>query len=159
MAIAPYHPTTELFRTFFDDLPGFGSGWGGRMSGTDLLRAPNADVLETKDDIRVTLELPGLRPEEVEVSLEDNVLTVSGMKKEERSEENQEQRWHLTERRYGRFSRSFVLPKEVEHDSIQAIFENGVLNVTIPKSEKVKPRRIDVRGGTGGQRIEANTSR
>ena len=159
MAIAPYHPTTDLFRTFFDDLPGFGAGWGGRMSGIDMLRAPTADVLETKDDIQVTLEMPGLRPDEVEVSLEDNVLTVSGEKKEERSRENQEQRWHLTERRYGRFSRSFVLPKEVEQDRIQAIFENGVLNVTIPKSEKVKPRRIDVRGGSGGQRIEANTTR
>lgn len=158
MAIAPYRPTTELFRTFFDDLPGFGAGWGGRMSGMDMLRAPNADVLETKDEIQVTLELPGLRPEEVEVSLEDNVLTVSGTKQEERSEENQEQRWHLTERRYGQFSRSFVLPKEVEQDRIQATFDNGVLNVTIPKSEKVKPRRIDVRAGNGGQRIEANSN-
>ena len=157
MAIAPYRPTTELFRTFFDDIPGFGSGWGGRMSSMDLMRAPHADVLETRDDIRVVLELPGLRPEEVEVNLEDNVLTVSGEKREERAEQSQESRWHLTERRYGRFSRSFVLPKEVEQERIQATYENGVLNVVIPKSEKVKPRRIDVQGSNGRQQIEANS--
>lgn len=159
MAIAPYRPTTELFRTIFDDVPGLNPGWGGRMAGMDLLRAPHADVMETKDDIRVTLELPGLRPEDLDVNLEDNVLTISGEKKEERDEEGQENRWHLSERRYGRFSRSFVLPKEVEQDRIQASFENGVLHVTIPKSERVKPRRIQIQHGNGRQQIEANTSK
>lgn len=157
MAITPYRPTTDLFRSIFDDLPAM-SAWGGRMAGMDLLRAPNADVMETKDDILVTLELPGLRPEDIEVNLEDNVLTISGEKREER-EEGQENRWHLSERRYGRFSRSFVLPKEVEQDRIQANFENGVLNVTIPKDEKVKPRRIQIQNGQGRQQIEANRSK
>lgn len=158
MAITPYRPTTDLLRTFFDDMPGLGTGWGGRMAGMNLLRAPHADVVETNDDIRVVLELPGLSPEDIEVNLEDNVLTISGEKKEER-EENEENRWHLSERRYGRFSRSFVLPREVEQDRIEAGFENGVLHLTIPKSEKAKPRRIAVQGGNGRQRIEANTSK
>ncbi|HET7320903.1 MAG TPA: Hsp20/alpha crystallin family protein [Longimicrobiaceae bacterium] len=148
MAITPYRPTTELFRTFFDDMPGLGAGPGGRLAGMDLLRAPNADVMETKDDIHVTLELPGLRPEDIDVNLEDNVLTISGEKKEEREGEGPQSRWHLSERRYGRFSRTFVLPKEVEQDRIQARFENGILNVTIPKSERVKPRRLPLPGGT-----------
>jgi HSP20 family protein len=115
--------------------------------------------MESKDDIRVMLELPGMRPEDVEVNLEDNVLTISGEKKEEREEEDQESRWHLSERRYGRFSRSFVLPRDVEQEKIQARFENGVLNVTIPKSEKAKPRRINVQGGDGARRIEAGRSK
>jgi HSP20 family protein len=159
MAITPYRPTTDLFRTLFDDLPALGTAWGGRMAGTDLLRAPHADVTETGDDIRVTVELPGLRPEDVEVSLENNVLTISGEKKEEHEETGKENRWHLSERRYGRFSRSFVLPKEVEQERIQATFENGVLDVIIPKSERVRPRRIEVHSGNGRQQIEANTSR
>ena len=158
MPITPYHPTAELFRPFFEDL-GMGAGWGGRIAGVDLLRAPAADVLETKDDIRVTLELPGLRPENVEVSLEDNVLTISGEKREEHERAGQDDRWHLSERRYGRFSRSFVLPKEVVHDRIQAAFDGGVLTVTIPKSERVKPRRIEIQSGNGPHRVETSTSR
>lgn len=159
MATKQYRPTTDLFRTFFDDLPGVGAGWGGRMAGMDLLRAPSADVTESKDDLRVMLELPGLRPEDIELNLEDNVLTISGEKKEEREEEGQDNRWHLSERRYGRFSRSFVLPNQVEQDRVQASFENGVLSVTIPKSEKAKPRRIEIQSGNGRKQIEANTSK
>lgn len=158
MAITPYRPTTDLFRSLLDDMPGLGA-WGGRMSGMDLLRAPNADVMETTDDLRVTVELPGLRPEDVEVSLEDNVLTISGEKQEERRQEGRDERWHLAERRYGRFSRSFVLPRDVEHDRIQAHYENGVLHVTIPKSEKVKPRRIEIQDGNGQRQIEASSKK
>lgn len=157
MAITPYTPTTDVFRPFLDSF--FGSDWGGRMAGMDLLRTPNADVIETKDEIRVAVELPGMNPADVEVTLENNVLTISGEKQEERREEDRESRWHLSERRYGRFSCSFVLPRDVEQDAIQAHFENGVLNVSIPKSEKVKPRRIEIQGGNGTQRLETNTSR
>jgi HSP20 family molecular chaperone IbpA len=159
MAITPYRPTTDLFRTIFDEMPGLGTGWGGRMAGTDLLRAPSADVMEDQNEIRLMLELPGMRADDVEVSMENNILTISGEKKEERQEENQERRWHLSERRYGRFSRSFVLPRDVEQDRIQANFENGVLSVTIPKSEKARPRRIQVQGGNGQQRIETRSSK
>ncbi len=158
MAITPYTPTTDLFRSLFDDLPGFGARSSGRLAGIDLLRAPNADVVENDDAIRVMLELPGLRPDDIEVNLEQNVLTISGEKREVR-DEGEEDRWHLSERRYGRFSRSFVLPKEVEPERIEANFENGVLDVTIPKSEKVKPRRIEVRAGDGGHRVETGASR
>jgi len=158
MAITPYRPSGDLFRSFLDDAFGPGA-WGGRLAGMDLLRAPSADVMETQDEIRVMVELPGMRPEDVDVSLENHVLTISGEKKEERQEGGKDDRWHLSERRYGRFSRSFVLPQEVEQDRIAASFENGVLNVTIPKSERVKPRRIEIRGGDDGQRrIEGSTS-
>lgn len=155
MAITPYRPTTDLLRSLLGDVAG---PWGGRLAGMDLLRAPEADVVETREEIRVMVELPGLRSEEVEVSLENNVLTISGEKREQRREGEAEQRWHLVERRYGRFSRSFVLPRDVEPDRIQASFENGVLMVTIPKSEKVRPRRIEVQGGNGQRQVEGQQS-
>lgn len=152
MAIRQYRPTTDIFRPLFDDLltPSF----GGRMAGMDLLRTPEADVMESQEEIRVTLELPGVPAENVEVNLEDNVLTISGEKTEEHRQEGKEQRWHLSERRYGRFTRSFVLPREVETDRIEANFHNGVLTVRVPKSERVKPRRIEVHSDGGSQQIE-----
>lgn len=157
MAITPYRPTTDVFRTLFDDV--LGSTWGGRMAGVDLLRAPQTDVVETAEEVRVMMELPGMRAEDIDVSLENNLLTISGEKHEGREEGSEEERWHLSERRYGRFSRSFVLPRDVEQDSIEARFENGVLSLRIPKSERAKPRRIAVQDGGGRKRVEANTSK
>jgi len=160
MAITPYRNAPDLVRSLLDDMVGPEGPWGGRLSGMEhLLRAPEADVTENDQGIRVMVELPGLRPEDVEVSLENNILTVSGEKREERREEDRNHRWHLSERRYGRFSRSFVLPRDVEQDRIEAGFENGVLTVSVPKSERAKPRRIEIRGGTGEQRIEASSSK
>ncbi|HSM35767.1 MAG TPA: Hsp20/alpha crystallin family protein [Longimicrobiales bacterium] len=155
MVSTAMRPTTDMFRFLFDDV--VGSTWGGR-GGANLLRTPNADVVETTEDLRVVLELPGMRPEDIEVNLEHNVLTISGEKKETRAEGDEDTRWHLSELRYGRFSRSFVLPRDVEQDDIKASFDNGMLNVVIPKSEKVKPRRIEVRGGNSQRRIEASST-
>lgn len=153
MAITPYRPTTDLFQPLFEDFfrPGGGAG--------SLLRAPEADVIETDDEIRVMVELPGMRAEDVNVDLENNVLTISGEKKEEREEGGEGNTWHLSERRYGRFSRSFLFPRDVEQDQIQARFENGVLSVTIPKSERAKPRRIQVQSGGETRRVEASTNK
>ena len=157
MAIRPYRATTDLFRPIFDDF--LGGGVGGRMAGMDLLRSPEADVMESQEEIRVMVELPGVPSDQIEVSLEDNVLTISGEKREEREEGDTEQRWHLSERRYGRFSRSFVLPREVETEKIEASFNNGILTITVPKSERAKPRRIEVSGQGGQQRIETGPNR
>lgn len=153
MAITPYRPAPDLFRNFFDDFLGSEVPVGGRLAGTDMLRTPTADVMETKEDIRITIELPGMRTEDVEVNLENNLLTISGEKREARREE--EGRWHLSERRYGRFSRSFVLPRDVDQDRVAADFKNGILSVTIPKSERAKSRRIEIGGETG--RTEVGT--
>ncbi|HEX2078350.1 MAG TPA: Hsp20/alpha crystallin family protein [Longimicrobium sp.] len=157
MAIVPYRSATELFRPFFENF--LETGWGGRMAGMDLLRTPSADVMETDDEIRVTVELPGMRRENIEVSMENNVLTITGEKKEERREQDENDRWHLAERRYGRFTRSFVLPAEVESERIQAHFQDGVLHVAIPKSEKARPRRIEIRGGDDQRQLDAGSSR
>ena len=152
MAITQYRPSGDLFAPFFEDF--FGRpGNGGRMS--NLLRAPEADVVETEKDIQVSLEMPGMKADEIDIGLENNVLTIAGEKHQQRTEEDERNTWHLTERRYGQFSRSFVLPRDVDADAIQADFEDGVLRVVIPKSEKARRRRIDVSSGAGSQRVEA----
>lgn len=156
MAMTPYRPTTDLFRPLFDDVFGPVRGWGGRMN--DMLRTPEADVVEMENELRVMVELPGMKPEDINLDLENNVLTISGEKHEQRQEGN-EGMWHLTERRYGKFTRSFVLPRDVEQDSIQAHFQDGVLNVVIPKSEKARRRRIEIQNGDGAKQVSTGESR
>jgi HSP20 family protein len=147
MAIAPYRPSTDILRPFFEDFFGPVTD-GGRLGG--LLRAPAADVVETENEIRVVAEMPGIDAGDLNVDIENNVLTISGEKQERRTEGDENSTWHLTERRYGQFSRSFVLPRDVDAESIRADFDKGVLTVTIPKSERARRRRIDVRNGGGG---------
>jgi len=107
--------------------------------------APAVDVRETKDSIEVVAELPGMRQEDVEVSIENNLLTISGEKKQEVTEGNPESEYHLVERRCGRFERSFTLPRTVDAEKISARFEQGLLTVTLPKAEAAKPRRVEIR--------------
>jgi HSP20 family protein len=116
------------------------------------MRAPETDVVETEREIRVQVEMPGLKRENIEVDVENNVLTIRGEKREERTE-GQEGRYHLAERRWGTFARSFVLPRDVDADNIQASFEDGVLTVMIPKSEKARRRKIDVGGNADAQQV------
>jgi HSP20 family protein len=132
------------------------SFFGGRH-GSSLMRAPETDVMETEREIRVVTEMPGLRRENIEVDVENNVLTIRGEKREERTEDEQG-RYHLSERRYGTFSRSFVLPSSVDAEHIQASFEDGVLRVTIPKNERARKRRIEV-GATGGDQQQIGIGR
>jgi HSP20 family protein len=126
----------------------------GGNGGASLMRAPETDVLETEREIRVVTEMPGLKRENIEVDVENNVLTIRGEKREERTE-GEQGKWHLAERRYGTFSRSFVLPRDVDAENISASFEDGVLTVTVPKSEKARRRRIDVGGNSGAQAVGA----
>ena len=139
----------------FDQLVGQFFGGTNRLAngGTGaLMRAPETDVVETEREIRVVTEMPGLKRDNIEVDIENNVLTIRGEKREERTE-GEQGKWHLAERRYGTFTRSFVLPRDVDAENIQASFEDGVLTVTVPKSEKARRRRIDVGGTQGAQSV------
>ena len=149
MAVAPYRTSTDVFSPLFESLLG-GASANARMGA--LLRAPEADVVETENEIRVQVELPGMRADQVSVDLENNVLTINGEKKESRSEERGT--YHLSERRYGKFSRSFVLPRDVDADRIQAGFDQGVLTVSVPKSERARRRRIEITNGTAADSSE-----
>lgn len=112
-----------------------------------------AEVVEAEDEVRFDIEAPGLREEDFDITLENNVLTISGEKKVEREEGRKDSDYRLFERRYGRFQRSFTVPPTVRGDECSADYRNGVLSVRLPKSEEAKPRRIQVGNGrTSGQR-------
>lgn len=101
------------------------------------------DVAEQEDAYVVKASVPGVNPEEVEVTLSDNVLTIKGESKAD--QEIKEENYHLRERRYGSFMRSVTLPVPVEADKVEATHENGVLTLRLPKAEAVKPKKIAVK--------------
>jgi HSP20 family protein len=106
---------------------------------------PALDLSETAEGYLVEAALPGIKPEDVEVTVENNVLTIKG---ETRKETDDKQRnFHRVERRFGTFQRTIGLPTTVKADAIQASLTNGVLRLEIPKAEEVKPRRISVNVG------------
>lgn len=111
-----------------------------------------AEVVETGDEIRFEVEMPGFRNEDIEITLENNVLTVAGEKKMQREEDRKESDYRLFERRYGRYQRSFTVPPTVRGEACEAHYENGVLLVRVPKSEEAKPRRIQVTAGNDSAR-------
>jgi len=108
---------------------------------------PAVDVFEEADAIRITAEIPGVKPEDLKISLEGNLLTIHGTKQQEAEEKTE--RVHRYERTYGAFERSFTLPASVEPRDIKANYDNGVLTITLPKSERAKPRQIEVQVGRG----------
>lgn len=102
---------------------------------------PAVDVLEEKDRYTVKAELPGVKQEDIKISLDDNVLTLKG---ERKSETEKKDDYYYRERVYGEFSRSFRLPTDVDAEKIEATYQDGVLKVDIPKSEEVKPKEISI---------------
>ena len=101
------------------------------------------DVVENPESYVVKALVPGVKPEEIEVTIDNNVLTIKGESKEE--SEHKEGDYHLRERRYGSFYRSVSLPANVKADKIEALNENGVLTLTLPKAEEAKPKKIEVK--------------
>jgi HSP20 family protein len=116
------------------------------------------DVSEDSNAIQISMELPGVDPEEVRLSLENNVLTVRGEKKQQAEESNE--RVHRFERTYGRFERTFVLPNTVDPEGVDARYENGVLFIAVPKAERAKPREIRVKSSASApSKINASGQR
>ncbi len=103
---------------------------------------PPVDIYETADDLVIKAELPGLATEDVSVRVEDNVLTLKGERK--RKEEVGREKYHLIERSYGHFQRSFVLPNNVEREKVQAKFRDGILFIAIPKFKRIRPKKIAI---------------
>jgi HSP20 family protein len=122
----------EIDRLFEDTFARDGSNW-----------TPAVDIKETASDIRVDLELPGLKPEDVEITTDNGLLTIRGEKKTERKE-GEDSRYHVVERAYGSFMRSFTLPQGVDESQIEAEFDSGILSVRIPKAALPQPKRIQI---------------
>ena len=139
MAIIRWDPFREMstVQNRFDRL--FDSVWGGRQEAW----LPAVDVFDTKDAVVLKAELPGMKVDDIQIEFDDNVLTLKGERTFE--EKVDEERYYRVERRYGSFQRSLALPQGVKADDIRATYEDGILEVTVPKAEAVKPKRIEVK--------------
>ena len=104
------------------------------------------DVAESDDEFLVKASLPGINPDDLEITYSDNLLTIKGEVKEDT--ELDETRYHLRERRYGTFTRSIKLPSGIESDKIEAKYDDGVLKLRLPKAEEIKPKRITINNGS-----------
>lgn len=136
--------STNLSRSFGDE--GIGRGaW-----------APSVDIYENKDQIVLEAELPGMKQEDFDLAIENNVITLRGERKFEKVDETDN--YHRVERSYGAFTRSFTLPQTVSPEGATAEYSNGVLRVTLPKREETKARRIEIQGMEGGTSKTINTT-
>jgi HSP20 family protein len=104
--------------------------------------APRTDLVESEDAYRIHLDLPGMSKDDLKINYQDNQLTISGERTSDRTNENEE--YVRVERSFGHFYRAFTLPRTVNAEDISATYENGVLNVRVPKTDEVKPRQIEI---------------
>jgi HSP20 family protein len=132
-------PWTEMNRLQREMEGMFGAG------GAPDLWAPAVDVEETPDHLVFRAELPGMSREDIDVELEDGVLTIQGEKKEEQKDSNVN--GLLYERRWGTFTRRFTLPRAVDGNAITANYSNGILTIQVPKAEEAKGRKIEITDG------------
>jgi HSP20 family protein len=137
--VDPFRGIDGMMRRMTDVLEDINRG-GVRFEVGDF--TPRVDISEDEKNLSFQAELPGLSKEDVKVTLVDNVLTIRGEKK--REEKQEDKNFMRIERSFGSFTRSFNLPEVVEPDAINAQFNNGVLNITIPKKEPVKPKELEV---------------
>ncbi|HEU4641744.1 MAG TPA: Hsp20/alpha crystallin family protein [Gemmatimonadaceae bacterium] len=120
--------------------------------------SPAVDVRENDQELDIDFELPGMKPEDVNINVENGILSVSGEKRAERKE-GEEGRYHMVERSYGSFFRSFQLPQGVDESQIKAEFDNGLLTVRIPKAALPQPRRIQIGQASGEREVKTTPTR
>jgi HSP20 family protein len=132
-------PMRSAMDRFFDDSC-FAPRWGLVSASAALSLA--VDMFETKNEVVVKAALPGVKPEQVELSVTGDVLTIRGETKEEQETKNED--YIRKEHRHGSFTRSVTLPGGLQTDKAEATFENGMLTLKIPKSEEVRPKKINV---------------
>jgi HSP20 family protein len=123
----------------FDD---FFGGTPARTEWAEGVWSPTIDVSETKDKVMVEADLPGLKKEDVKISVQDDSLIIKGEKRQEKEEKEAD--YHRVERSYGSFFRSIPLPTPVKKEKVKANYKDGVLKITMPKSEEVKPKEIPI---------------
>ena len=131
--VSMQHEINKMFNSFFG---------GESTEDVETNWTPRLDVVEDKDHYTVKLDLPGMRKDDVKITLRENVLNVRGERVEEVKREADT--YHIVERRFGKFSRSLTLPTNVKADKIEAKMVEGVLTVTLPKAEDAKPREITI---------------
>jgi len=138
-----YQPIETSLSDFFGNMlnGNFFSKWDRDLTETDF---PRVDIVEEKDAYKITADVPGMDKKDIKVEVENEVLTISGEKKEEKTEKDKNRYYHL-ERSYGAFSRSFKLPENVSSENIEAKYNNGVVELKLNKKEIAKPKAIEVK--------------
>jgi len=144
----------DFNRAFNTAFPGFfGKFEEGLLSGK---WSPSVDIYEDQNAIKLEADLPGVKPEDFKLSIENYKLTLSGERRFEN--DTREDNWHRVERNYGSFTRTFTLPSTVNVEDVRAEFKDGVLYVTLPKREEVKAREIQVNVKTEGNQAQATAA-
>ncbi|MBW2309598.1 MAG: Hsp20/alpha crystallin family protein [Deltaproteobacteria bacterium] len=140
-------PDIDLFDRMFDNwnVP---SLWS-----EESVVVPAFDISETEKEYVISGEIPGIEPKDLEVTLNDGILTVKGEKKQESEEE--EENYHRVERHYGSFQRSFRLPENIKRDDLDATYKDGILKLTLPKSEESEVKKIEVKEKKARKKIKA----
>ncbi len=151
MTLVKFRPAHELsnvekrLKKFFEDFDSpFSGDWGVKPFGSNAF-TPRVDVTEDKDNLFVHAEVPGVDKNDIKINIVGDILTISGEKNSEQKDENKN--YYRIERNFGSFSRSFTLPSEVVVDKISADYNNGVLNITLPKTEaaKIVEKQIEIK--------------
>ena len=148
----PFMSLHREMNRLFDDVYRGGTSDQGTQSGGALgnFVQTNMNVSETENEYRVTVEVPGVSEDDIDVRLENDILTIRGEKKLERSEGGENENYHFVERSYGSFQRSMRLPTQVDPERVNASCENGVLTITLPKAQQQeRARRIELKRGKG----------
>lgn len=152
MTLVRFNPARELLdmeREFNRMFNSFGNRFGlTKKDGKDdeyenAVWVPLTDVAEDNDNYYLKADLPGIKKEDVKISYSDGSLSISGERSQEK--ETKDKKFHRIERSYGKYYRSFSIPKEIKEDKIKAEFTDGQLNITIPKAEEVKPKEINIK--------------
>ncbi|KAA3602169.1 MAG: Hsp20/alpha crystallin family protein [Calditrichaeota bacterium] len=146
MSIIRWNPEKSLFnfeKEMNNLLDNFGIFRKNDEAFDNAVWSPLTDIVEEKDNFVLRLDLPGLNREDVKINFTNNTLSVSGERKFEN--ETKDKNYHRVERAYGKFYRSFTLPKEVKQEEIDANFKNGQLTISIPKAEEAKPKEIEIK--------------
>lgn len=152
MTLVRWNPARELlnlekeFSKMFNEMEsrfGFNKGKNDNDEYENAVWSPLTDIRETNENYEVHLDLPGVDKENVKISYSEGQLSISGERKQEKEEKDS--KFHRIERAYGKFYRSFVIPKLVVADKIDAEFKNGSLKIVIPKAEEAKPKELDIK--------------
>lgn len=154
MALVRWEPFRELSALQNEMSRWMGLAGASPANGQSSTWLPPVDVWETEGELMLSFDLPGIPEQDIAIELNDNVLTVSGQRS--RETEQSTERYYRFERRFGSFSRSVTLPPGVQEDAISANYDNGVLEIRVPKPEEPKPKRIQI--GSNGA-IEGTATR
>lgn len=141
--LLPAHPFSLFSHEFEDLLSRVGEGWDGDWPAVQ--RVPSLDLTESNGTFEAKLDVPGMSPDEIDIEVTGDTLTITGKHEEEKTEDDKEKKYHRVERRSGSFQRSVTLPCTVKEADVSAEYQDGVLTITLPKSEDAKSHRVAIK--------------